>query len=207
MEQEMNGALVFRNERRRRKQPVLVCALALCSSVLPSVFAADQPAKPTLEDNLKRLRYEPIAFEKPALPARPTISDLARQNEPLSRGELASGKKLLFLVDTDQEITSLDERSARGLNTLGELGVVLEDSVLGRLTNSSLVLMDKIKLGRAQFMNQPASVQKVEFDYVAAYYDGVFGRDFLFRNFCFLDCGGRRLYVRAARPSDEESKA
>jgi hypothetical protein len=104
-------------------------------------------------------------------------------------------------------MTTLDEAQARSLKTLGELGVVLEDSLMGTLTNSSIVLMDKLKLGRAQFLNQPANVRKLEMDYLPTPNDAILGCDFLFRNSCLLDCGARRLYVRAAKPSEEESKA
>jgi predicted aspartyl protease len=170
-------------------------------------WAADPAAKTSLEDYLKRLGYEPVAPRNFDLPQRPSLAEAARQNQIFVRGELGSGSRLTFLVDTGCGMTRLDPKSARGLKTLGELGVVLEDSLLGKITNSSIVLMDKVKLGRAEFLNQPARAQKLEMDYVATPHDAVLGCDFFCRNFCLLDCRARRLYVRAAKPSEEEASA
>jgi hypothetical protein len=44
-------------------------------------------------------------------------------------------------------------------------------------------------------------------DFISAGFDGLLGCDFFVRNFCMIDCGGRRLYVRSARPSEEQSNA
>jgi hypothetical protein len=113
-------------------------------------------------------------------------------------------KRRLFLVDTGWGITTLDEATARGMKTLNEQGVVLEDPVLGPITNS--VLMEKLTLGGSQFLNQPATVQRLEMDYSKMGVDGILGCDFLLRNFCLVDCGSGRLYFRSAKRSLEDSK-
>jgi len=64
-----------------------------------------------------------------------------------------------------------------------------------------------VVLGRAQFLNQPAAVENLQMDFISAGFDGLLGCDFFFRNFCMIDCAGRRLYVRAARPSEEQQNA
>jgi len=72
-------------------------------------------------------------------------------NKPIIKGEL-SGKKLIFLLDTGCDLTRLNTKSGGRLKTLGELGVELEDGLMGRLTNSWIVLMDNLILGRARFL-------------------------------------------------------
>lgn len=56
-------------------------------------------------------------------------------------------------------------------------------------------------------MNQPIKVEKLEMDYKRISYKGVLGFDFLLRNFALLDCAGRKLYVRAEKPTDQLSNA
>jgi len=171
------------------------------SLVCLSIFAAFSPALaadkagPTLDAYLKQLRYEPIELKRDDL------------EQLFVRGEFGGGKKRLFLVDTGCGMTILDPKGARGLKTLGELKVALDDKALGRLTNADVVIMDKLILGRAQFLNQPARVHKLETDYVQNSFDGILGCDFFVRNFCLLDCRAGRLYVRATEPSEPESKA
>jgi predicted aspartyl protease len=155
--------------------------------------AADKPLG--LEDYLKRLNYEPVALSR------------TRQHHLQVQAQLNTGRKCVLGVDTGCGGTTLNDSSARGLQTLGQLGGVLDDGVLGQLTNSSMVIMEKLILGRAQFMNQPARVDKLRFDFVPVDFSGLLGLDFLIRNFCLLECGEGRLYVRGVKPSDEQSKA
>jgi len=110
-------------------------------------------------------------------------------------------------VDTGWGLTCLNQANARGCKTPAEMGTALEDSFLGTITNSSVVIMTKLELGRAQFLNQPATVEKLQMDFVPVGYDGILGCDFFLRNFCLIDCFARRLYVRATRPSEEQSRA
>jgi hypothetical protein len=169
--------------------------ICIVGAPLPRSWAAETSPSTSLEDYLKRLRYEPIKFR---------IND---RGEPLMEGEIGAGKKRVLLLDTGWGMTTLDKDSAAGFKTLGEMGVVLEDTLLGRLTNPAIVLIDKLVLGRAQFLNQPARLEKLEADFVRIRYDAVLGCDFFFRNFCLIDCAARRLYVRSAEPSGGESKA
>src|SRR5437016_9688201 len=67
--------------------------------------------------------------------------------------------------------------------------------------------MEKLALGRAQFMNQPAERRKLEFDFVQTDFQAILGLDFLIRNACLIDLEGHRLYVRSEKPSTETSKA
>jgi len=153
-----------------------------------------EPAKGTLESYLEHLGYVGIDFKPNAA------------NQPLIGGELG-GKKLVFLVDTGWGFTSLDTATARGCKTLGQLGVTLEDQAFGVLTNISLVLIDKLVLGQAEFFNQPARAQPLQMDSVAVEHAGILGLDFFERNFCLIDCRARRLFVRGGRPSHEQAKA
>jgi predicted aspartyl protease len=116
-------------------------------------------------------------------------------------------KKRVFLVDTGWGRTALNEATARGLKSLGELGLKLDDTFWGTLADPSIVLMDKLRIGPAQFLNQPARVRKLRMDFVSVRFDGILGCDFLFRNFCLIDCVGRRLYVRGSKPAEDVTSA
>jgi len=180
-----------------KKLPGAVSGLLAASLALAFVARAaqaDNGAGSSLEDYLKRVGYLPIELKR------------SEHDELLAQGVLA-GKKRLFLVDTGWGRTALDESAARGLKSLGELGVTLEDSFWGKLSDPTIVLMDKLTLGRAQFLNQPARVTKLRMDFVAVGFDGVLGCDFFFRNYCLIDCFGNRLYVRSSKPSDDAASA
>jgi predicted aspartyl protease len=164
----------------------LVASTIALAVVASAARAVSEPAS-SLDDYLKRVGYLPVMLKR------------GEQDELLAEGVLA-GKKRLFLVDTGCERTVLNEATARGLKSLGELGVTLEDSFLGKLTNPSVVLMDKLTLGRAQFLNQPANVMNLRIDFISTGFDGVLGCDFFSRNYCLIDCFSRRLYVRGSKP-------
>lgn len=172
---------------------VLVSLMALNVGHFGRALAADRPAS-SLDDYLKKLGYEGIAFKN------------TEDNKSSVQGEI-NGKKRGFIVDTGWGLTTLNKTTARDCKTPAEMGVALEDSILGTITNSSIVIMEKLVLGRAQFLNQPADVMKLKMDFIGFEYDGILGCDFFLRNFCLIDCGGRRLYVRAARPSEQQSNA
>ncbi len=114
-----------------------------------------------------------------------------------------TGKKRSFLLDTGWGVTTLDDRAARGLKTLGELNVKLDDGLGGQLSDPDIVLMEELTLGRAAFLNQPAVQRKLKAGASPWEQDGVLGMDFFFRNHCLFDCAGQRLYVRASKPSVE----
>ena len=158
------------------------------------VAQAEDGLGSSLEDYLKRVGYLPVVLKK------------GEQGKLLAEG-MVVGKKRLFLVDTGWPRTTLDEGAARGLKSLSELGVTLEDSFWGKISNPESVLMDKLTLGRAQFLNQPAKVMKIRMDYIFVGFDGILGCDFFFRNYCLIDCFQRRLYVRGAKPSDDATSA
>ena len=204
MKRETFNPFSSREFPKRLRLVLISAVLTLCVLVSRVCLAADQAAKHTLDDYLKKLQYEPIPAEKVASPGG---SEPGLQNEILVRGELGNGKKPLFLVDTGWGLTTLDQAVAIGLKTPSESGVVLEDSVLGQITNASAVIMDKLKLGRAEFFNQPARSVKLEMDYVNVKFAGLLGIDFLARNFCIVDCASKRLYVRAGEASSDQKTA
>jgi predicted aspartyl protease len=161
--------------------------------VLGSLTAAAEKSNDSqLGDDLLRLGYSVAVGRKD------------RANKLVLEGVLGE-KKRLFLVDTGWGITALDNTAARGLKTASDLGAVLEDPVLGQITES--VVMEKLTLGGSTFLNQPAAVQKLEMDYLTTEENGVLGCDFLLRNFCLIDCGFGRLFFRSAARSVEQTKA
>ena len=171
----------------------LVASIMALAVVASGAHAENEPAR-SLDDYLRRIGYMPVALKR------------GEQDKLLAEGVLAE-KKRLFLVDTGWGKTTLDKNATRGLKSLGELGVTLEDSFLGKLSDPSIVLMDKLTLDRAQFLNQPAKVMDIRMDFMLTGFDGVLGCDFLFRNYCLIDCFTRRLYVRGSKPSDETTLA
>ncbi len=155
--------------------------------------AAEAAAPPSLDYYLKHSRYGAVDLE---------VND----DQFLVRAELG-GKKRMLLVDTGWTMTTLSPGAAKGLKTLRELGGQLEDTFLGRLTNGSLVVMDKLALGQAQFFNQPAEVSKLKAEYMHVPFSGALGLDFFLRNHCLIDVAAQRLYFRAAPPTTAESDA
>jgi len=115
------------------------------------------------------------------------------------------GKGRDLMVDTGWSFTSVDSDIARKMKTLGSLGVQLEDSFLGTLTNAKTCLMT-VKLGNAFFTNQPAHSKALNFGGHSTA-DCVLGCDFLFRNFCLIDCTGQKLYVRSGEPPQKAVEA
>src|SRR5437773_5057839 len=147
------------------------------------VFGAGKPARPDLEKYLQRIGYEPILLERD-------------EDNHLTVRALLDGRKRNFMVDTGWAMTTVSKATVRRLKTLGELGVKLEDSFLGTLSDSSMVLMEKLTLGPADFLNQPAEAMKLNMEGRSFGHDGVLGCDFLVRNQCLIDCLDKRLYVR-----------
>lgn len=155
--------------------------------------AAEKQFRPTLETYLKRLGYEAV------------VLDLDRKGNKLMVKTLVNNRQRRFIVDTGCTVTALDRPVARGMKTLGESGLKLEDSLLGAVTNASFVIIEHLKLGRAEFLNQPAHV--ITNSSLRANQDGLLGADFLRRNFCLVDCLDRRLYVRGAAPDEKTQTA
>jgi hypothetical protein len=142
------GAAGYRKENLKLGFLTSLIILAVAQAAFADPMA-EAPHSATLEDFLKGLRYEPVKLK-------------IQQGHPLVKGELRPGKKCVFLVDTGWSITTLDRSVAGRLKSIKERGVVLDDTFLGVLSDSSLVLIDKLVLGRAEFMNQPARVEKLE---------------------------------------------
>jgi len=146
-----------------------------------------------LDDYLKQLRYEGIP--------------LRGENQRCLVDATIAGKKVVLLVDTGAPITCVDEKVGKKLKTLDQLGVTLEDSLLGKLSGPEIVLIEKFGMGKAQFMNQPARVESVKLDYLHTVQEGLLGCDFLIRNHCLIDLMRRQLYVRGTKLSEQEATA
>jgi hypothetical protein len=156
-------------------------------------LAAEQAHTNSLENYLKKLQYAPIAFRY-------------ERNCPLMEGKIGA-RKCVFAISTGENVTMLDSGAAKGLKTLKDLGVTLEDRFIDRLSNTSVVIMDKVLLGGVEFANQPAALRRVDADFVRLPFEGMLGLDFLYRNYCLLDCAAHRLYVRPEKPSADVSRA
>jgi hypothetical protein len=50
----------------------------------------------------------------------------------------------------------------------------------------------------------PALVRELKMDNKTVAFQGALGLDFVFRNFCMIDCGDRRIYLRGSRPSAQQ---
>jgi predicted aspartyl protease len=148
--------------------------------------AAEQRTGHSLETYLKRLGYEPIPLKRD------------HANHLYLYGEI-NGKSRSIMVDTGCSHTRVDTGAGRKLQKLGNVAVELEDTFLGRITNADVRLMS-VKLGSAVFTNQPAWIRSLD---ASGQYlgDCLLGCDFLFRNFCLIDCLNQKLYVRATKPS------
>lgn len=157
-----------------------------------SVLAADQGTGHSLDNYLKRLGYDSIPLK------------YDHDNHLLVTGQI-DGKNRDFLVDTGCTFTIVDSDIARKMKTLGSLGVQLEDSFLGTITNAKTCLMT-VKLGNAVFANQPARSKALN---AGGHSDSdcILGCDFLFRNFCLIDCTSHKLYVRAVEPPKKAQEA
>jgi predicted aspartyl protease len=154
--------------------------------------AAEQRTGHSLEDYLKRLGYQPIPLRRD------------HGNHLMVDGQI-DGKNHDFMVDTGCTLTTVDSSIARRLKTLKSLGVQLQDSYFGTITNADTRVMT-VKLGSAIFTNQPADSRTLDLGgHMDA--DCLLGCDFLFRNFCLIDCTGQKLYVRATEPPPQAEQA
>src|SRR6267142_732889 len=114
-----------------------------------SAAAAEQQSGHSLDNYLKRLGYESIPLK------------YDHGNHLLAIGEI-DGNSRDVLIDTGCSFTTVDTDIARKMKTLRSLGVQLEDSFLGTLTNAKTCLM-RVKLGNATFTNQPAHSKALNF--------------------------------------------
>ncbi|HTL58254.1 MAG TPA: retroviral-like aspartic protease family protein [Candidatus Limnocylindrales bacterium] len=187
----LNILYVFHGQQ---KACISITLLASILFGLQYCDAADSARAGTLEEYLKGLGYEAAEFER------------TEHAQDFVEGALGDGRKHTFLLDTGWGNTALSKSAARGLkqlNPAADSRVQLVDSN----TNAEIVLMGKLTLGQVQFLNQPARVEELRADYIRLPFDAVLGCDFLFRNFCLIDCYKHRLYAHKTPPSDEQTRA
>jgi hypothetical protein len=158
---------------------------------------AENPKPVTLDTYLQQLGYGSIPLKR------------TEQNHLVVEGELA-GKKAVFLIDTGNAVTRLDQKTGNRFKTLAERGLRLEDPNLGEVPGTNFVLVNELKLGTARFPNQPANVTPLGHVATSAYENGttayedcLIGCDFLLRHHCLVDCAGLKLYVRADKPGTD----
>jgi predicted aspartyl protease len=167
----------------------------LCLFSNPNLIAADSSGKDGLDNYLRLIGYQAIDFK------------FNEGNKPLVQGDLGSGKKLTFVLDTGWSITAINTKSAAGIKTFGELNVTLDDAVLGRVDDPSMLLIQNLMLGNSHFVNQPAMSQELKFDYTTIPFQGAIGCDFFIRHHCILDLHVRKLYVRARARTADDTRA
>jgi hypothetical protein len=172
----------------------MVLSMIVCNGVLQpaqQARASEPPSAAGLDAYLAHLGYEGVSFNH------------NERKQPLIETQIGSHRHVM-LADTGCRMTILTPAAAMGLKTLGQLGVALDDRVLGRVTNAGVALVDKLVIGRGQFLNQPALVQPLDMDYIRLQFDGILGLDFFFRNFCLIDCYRRKLFLHAGRPTQAQ---
>ncbi len=81
-------------------------AVGLVIALTARGVGADKQLRPSLENYLKRIGYEPVALNR---------ND---DNKLMVRGQLG-GKARIFMVDTGWSVTSVDTGAARKLKKLG----------------------------------------------------------------------------------------
>ena len=137
-----------------------------------------------LDAFLKQLGYKSI-------PLRRTD----RTGSLFAEGAIGSHKQV-FLIDSAASVTLIDQKIVRDVKSLGELNAELNDTVLGKLTNDSTLLIQRMTLGTLSFSNQPAAPTELPLGSRKLNSGVVLGYDFLLRNDCVCDCVGERLYFR-----------
>jgi hypothetical protein len=190
------GIKSFSAHLRPSHLPLAGCLLVATPLLSPAAAGRDttNATEPTVASYLRQVGYERVRIKetkKHQLRVEVSLRD----------------RKYTFAVNSGTPLSTISEKIAKPFKTLEQAGVVLEDDLLGRLTNSDLVLLEKLTLNRSQFFNQPAKVEKFHADEMVVDFDGVLGLDFLLRNHCLIDCGEPALYVRGNRPSTETMAA
>lgn len=169
------------------------CGLGLAGLPLavPQVWAAGRKQPPLIQ-YLVRLGYHAFELERD------------RHDHYLVAGELEE-QRVTFLVDTGCSVSAVDRRLLKGARTLGELGIAIQDSLLGRIDRESIYLGKRLALGKAEFFNQPWFLSKREVQQARAAgqplveLDGLLGVDHLFAFGALIDCRRRRLWVSRER--------
>ncbi len=174
-----------------RYKHIVVTATALillaCGQLTP---AAETPKRRSFEDLLKRLGYELVEMDR---------GDSYDLTVP---GKIDDWKET-FIVDTGCSFTTVKPGVGKKLKTLGDLGVKMEDSYWGTISDPSIAVIAVLRLGGARFLNQPARVKDLDYRTRHLNGAGLLGFDFLNRNSCVIDCAHRHLYVRGNPLSTE----
>ena len=158
---------------------VLLCGLSFLAC--QPAGAADSPPKqsrPALENLLKQLGFGVVPLK-------------GGGGSQLFVDAKLGGRPRRFLVDTGCQLTTLDKSAAKNLKTLRELGVRLDDPVLGESDDPSFVLIDEMQLRSARLVNQLARIRSL---YPLEY--SILGCDFFLRHNCLIDGADGRLYLR-----------
>jgi predicted aspartyl protease len=179
---------------------LLVCGGGLWSAMPATAQGAEKTqsrdaepkAQMTLESYLQRLGYGVIPLDRTA------------QNKLVVRAEI-NGRSHSLMVDSGWSVTALDASIARKSKTPGQLGVQVVDPVLGNIEQDDLVLIERFKIGAAEFRNQPVASMALKARGRST--AGVLGCDFMIRHHAILDCGAKRLYVRAEPLQPELAEA
>lgn len=148
--------------------------------------AASRKTPVTFEQFLKSCGYTPLVLE----------SD---EGKLFIRGVIRD-RKYRFLVDTGCTLTALDPRVSNGLKTLRALNAQFDDPFIKDCNPEDIVVLDQLKLGGAEFRNQPAQVLKLQFDYKQALERGILGNDFFYRYHVLIDYSTERLWICATAP-------
>ncbi len=133
--------------------------------------------------------------------------DSGSHHEQLTGYGVFCGEGQRFLVDSGCSISRVNDSMTRKLKSLGELNTEIQDPVLGQVQRADVVLLDKVELDKAVFMNQPALPLDLAMAGRRSDFKIVLGWDFFRRNNCIIDCYGGRLYVRSAPPTAEQQAA
>ncbi len=136
-----------------------------------------------------------------------------------------NARKATLLIDTGFTFTTLDATRARGLPRLEPGRLTLEDPALGTVASSNFVLVESLEIGALKFSNQPAQVMDLAIDMgssdtrsLASHaslgggrktirFQAVLGGDFLRRHGAVLRPGTGMIYLRAALPPPDASRA
>lgn len=165
------------------------CFLARCGLGLAGLPLAVRQVRaagrtqPPLIQYLVRLGYHAFELKRD------------RHDHFLVAGELEE-QRVTFLVDTGCSVSAVDRRLLKGARTLGELGIAIQDSLLGRIDQESIYLGKRLALGKAEFFNQP--LQPVDTASLRQQWNAILGLDFLLRHHAILDCWTGWLCLRDA---------
>lgn len=159
------------------------CAISLALAFSLAALAADKPARINLASQFQQLGYEEVELRR------------SGENRLYLFGRL-NGRKLSVLVDSGWSFTTVSTNAASHLKLAHRLDLPPGDPFPGSNPPGAVVVLERLRLGRTGFTNQPALVQDLVFNGRPAPFQIVAGCDFLIRNSAVVDCSNRRLYTR-----------